>query len=167
MKITKSRKEFINLYQMLGYLGELTGARFTYTISKNKEILKNVVEEIQKTAEMHDNYREYEKERVELNEKYTKRDKDGNPEVKDKNYVIKDKAKFEEEVEKLKKKYKDAIEEREEQRKAVEEMANQEVTLKLKTIPLSIVPDTITIDQMEVLSILIKEKYGYWTFIQH
>lgn len=25
MKITKSRKEFINLYQMLGYLGELTG----------------------------------------------------------------------------------------------------------------------------------------------
>jgi len=36
-------------------------------------------------------------------------------------------------------------------------MANQEVTLELKTIPLSIVPDTITVDQMEVLSILIKE----------
>ena len=79
MRITKSRKEFINLYQMLGYLGELTGARFTYTISKNKEILKNVVEEIQKKAEMHENYKEYEKERVELNEKHTKRDKDGNP----------------------------------------------------------------------------------------
>lgn len=157
MKITKSRKEFINLYQMLGYLGELTGARFTYTISKNKEILKNVVEEIQKTAEMHDNYREYEKERVELNEKYTKRDKDGNPEVKDKNYVIKDKAKFEEEVEKLKKKHKDAIEEREQQRKDVEELANKEITLDLKTIPLSIVPDKVTVDQMEVLSILIKD----------
>ena len=112
MKITKSRKEFINLYQMLGYLGELTGARFTYTISKNKEILKNVVEEIQKKAEMHDNYREYEKERVELNETHTKRDKDGNPEIKDKNYVIKDKVKFEEEVEKLKEKHKEAIEER-------------------------------------------------------
>jgi polyribonucleotide nucleotidyltransferase len=157
MKITKSRKEFINLYQMLGYLGELTGARFTYTISKNKEILKNVVEEIQKTAEMHDNYREYEKERVELNEKYTKRDKDGNPEVKDKNYVIKDKAKFEEEVEKLKEKHKDAIEEREQQRKEVEELANKEITLDLKTIPLSIVPDKVTVDQMDVLSILIKD----------
>lgn len=157
MKITKSRKEFINLYQMLGYLGELTGARFTYTISKNKEILKNVVEEIQKTAEMRDNYREYEKERVELNEKYTKRDKDGNPEVKDKNYVIKDKVKFEEEVEKLKKKHKEAIEEREQQRKEVEELANKEITLDLKTIPLSIVPDKVTVDQMEVLSILIKD----------
>lgn len=157
MKITKSRKEFINLYQMLGYLGELTGARFTYTISKNKEILKNVVEEIQKTAEMHDNYREYEKERVELNEKYTKRDKDGNPEVKDKNYVIKDKVKFEEEVEKLKEKHKDAIEEREQQRKEVEELANKEITLDLKTIPLSIVPDKVTVDQMDVLSILIKD----------
>lgn len=157
MKITKSRKEFINLYQMLGYLGELTGARFTYTISKNKEILKNVVEEIQKTAEMHDNYREYEKERVELNEKYTKRDKDGNPEVKDKNYVIKDKAKFEEEVEKLKEKHKEAIEEREQQRKDVEELANKEITLDLKTIPLSIVPDKVTVDQMDVLSILIKD----------
>jgi len=157
MKITKSRKEFINLYQMLGYLGELTGARFTYTISKNKEVLKNVVEEIQKTAEMHDNYREYEKERVELNEKYTKRDKDGNPEVKDKNYVIKDKAKFEEEVEKLKEKHKDAIEEREQQRKDVEELANKEITLDLKTIPLSIVPDKVTVDQMDVLSILIKD----------
>jgi polyribonucleotide nucleotidyltransferase len=157
MKITKSRKEFINLYQMLGYLGELTGARFTYTISKNKEILKNVVEEIQKTAEMHDNYREYEKERVELNEKYTKRDKDGNPEIKDKNYVIKDKAKFDEEVEKLKEKHKDAIEEREQQRKEVEELANKEITLDLKTIPLSIVPDKVTVDQMDVLSILIKD----------
>jgi len=157
MKITKSRKEFINLYQMLGYLGELTGARFTYTISKNKEILKNVVEEIQKTAEMHENYREYEKERVELNEKYTKRDKDGNPEIKDKNYVIKDKAKFDEEVEKLKEKHKDAIEEREQQRKEVEELANKEITLDLKTIPLSIVPDKVTVDQMDVLSILIKD----------
>jgi len=157
MKITKSRKEFINLYQMLGYLGELTGARFTYTISKNKEVLKNVVEEIQKKAEMHDNYREYEKERVELNEKYTKRDKDGNPEIKDKNYVIKDKAKFEEEVEKLKEKHKEAIEEREQQRKEVEELANKEITLDLKTIPLSIVPDKVTVDQMDVLSILIKD----------
>ena len=157
MKITKSRKEFINLYQMLGYLGELTGARFTYTISKNKEILKGVVEEIQKKAEMHDNYKEYEKERVELNEKYTKRDKDGNPEVKDKNYVIKDKVKFEEEVEKLKEKHKEAIEEREQQRKGVEELANKEITLDLKTIPLSIVPDKVTVDQMEVLSILIKD----------
>lgn len=157
MKITKSRKEFINLYQMLGYLGELTGARFTYTISKNKEILKNVVEEIQKKAEMHDNYREYEKERVELNEKYTKRDKDGNPEIKDKNYVIKDKVKFEEEVEKLKEKHKEAIEEREQQRKEVEELANKEITLDLKTIPLSIVPDKVTVDQMDVLSILIKD----------
>lgn len=157
MKITKSRKEFINLYQMLGYLGELTGARFTYTISKNKEILKNVVEEIQKKAEMHESYREYEKERVELNEKYTKRDKDGNPEVKDKNYVIKDKAKFEEEVEKLKEKHKEAIEEREQQRKDVEELANKEITLDLKTIPLSIVPDKVTVDQMDVLSILIKD----------
>jgi polyribonucleotide nucleotidyltransferase len=157
MKITKSRKEFINLYQMLGYLGELTGARFTYTISKNKEILKNVVEEIQKTAEMHENYSEYEKERVELNEKYTKRDKDGNPEIKDKNYVIKDKVKFEEEVEKLKEKHKDAIAEREQQRKEVEELANKEITLDLKTIPLSIVPDKVTVDQMDVLSILIKD----------
>ena len=157
MKITKRRKEFINLYQMLGYLGELTGARFTYTISKNKEVLKNVVEEIQKKAEMHDNYREYEKERVELNEKYTKRDKDGNPEVKDKNYVIKDKVKFEEEVEKLKEKHKEAIEEREQQRKEVEELANKEITLDLKTIPLSIVPDKVTVDQMDVLSILIKD----------
>jgi len=157
MKITKSRKEFINLYQMLGYLGELTGARFTYTISKNKEVLKNVVEEIQKKAEMHDNYREYEKERVELNEKYTKRDKDGNPEIKDKNYVIKDKVKFEEEVEKLKEKHKEAIEEREQQRKDVEELANKEITLDLKTIPLSIVPDKVTVDQMDVLSILIKD----------
>ena len=157
MKITKSRKEFINLYQMLGYLGELTGARFTYTISKNKEILKNVVEEIQKKAEMHDNYREYEKERVELNEKYTKRDKDGNPEIKDKNYVIKDKVKFDEEVEKLKEKHKEAIEEREQQRKEVEELANKEITLDLKTIPLSIVPDKVTVDQMDVLSILIKD----------
>ncbi|NLD20744.1 MAG: hypothetical protein GX663_11005 [Clostridiales bacterium] len=157
MKITKSRKEFINLYQMLGYLGELTGARFTYTISKNKEILKNVVEEIQKTAEMHENYSEYEKERVELNEKYTKRDKDGNPEIKDKNYVIKDKAKFDEEVEKLKEKHKDAIEEREQQRKDVEELASKEITLDLKTIPLSIVPDKVTVDQMDVLSILIKD----------
>ena len=157
MKITKRRKEFINLYQMLGYLGELTGARFTYTISKNKEILKNVVEEIQKKAEMHESYREYEKERVELNEKYTKRDKDGNPEVKDKNYVIKDKVKFDEEVEKLKEKHKEAIEEREQQRKDVEELANKEITLDLKTIPLSIVPDKVTVDQMDVLSILIKD----------
>ena len=100
------------------------------------------------------NYKEYEKERVELNEKHTKRDKDGNPVVKDKNYVIKDKAKFDEEVEKLKKKHKDAIEEREQQRKDVEDLANKEITLDLKTIPLSIVPDKVTVDQLNFLGFL-------------
>jgi pyruvate-formate lyase len=157
MQIKKTREEFLNLYQTLSQLGNLKGVKFAYIIAKNKEVIKPELVAIQEAGKMKDNYKEYDKERVELNEKYALKEKDGKPVIKDENYQIKDKETFEKALKELQEKHKEAIDEREAQIKEVNDLVKEEIEMDLKTLPLAIVPEDITVRQMESLSIIITE----------
>ena len=161
MKITKKRKELVNLYYMMTYLGDLRGAKFTYSISKNKEVLKKELDNIQEIAKLPEEtlakYKEYNTKKTELSEKHALKDKDGNPIKKNNEYQIKNKTTFTKDLEALKKEYKKVIEEVDKRKAEVDKLGEEEITLELKTLPIGIIPNEITVDQMDVLSMLITE----------
>jgi len=65
--------DLLNLYQTLINLKGLSGVRFCYGVVKNINLLKPEVEAIQKTIEPKEEFQEYEKERIELAQKYSKK----------------------------------------------------------------------------------------------
>lgn len=153
--IKNTREYFLNIYNKLGYLGDLKGAKFSYTIIKIKDAIEPQLKKLQKMAAMSDEYKEFEEKRVGLNEKHAKKDKEGEIETKDGRYVIADQAKFDKEIESLKKEYDKAIKEREKQAEDAKAFLKEEITLKLRTLPLAIIPDSITPDEMEIIKDII------------
>lgn len=155
MKIKQSRKDFINLYQSLGELGSLRGMKFGFTIAKNREALKPLLDKLNKLSVTKDNFKEYEKERVAIAEKHAEKDKDGKAVFVGQQYKIVDKAAFDEELKAVKEKHAEAIKERDDQVKAMTDYFNEEVEMELRPLTLDVIPQDITVDQMETLSVLI------------
>lgn len=159
MKIQNAREYFLTLNQRLSLLGALKGSKFSFTIAKNKEVIKPTVDKLNKMIKMSNRFMEFDKKRVEINEKYAERDEKGNPIMKEERFTIPNDKKedFEKEIEALKTEYKDAVSERETQKKELEAFLKEEITLDFKTIPLSIIPEDINVDEMEILAPLVEE----------
>lgn len=160
MKIKNTREYFLTLNQNLSYLGALKGSKFSFTISKNKEVIKPIIDKLKnKLIKQSDKFEEFDKKRVEINKKYAKLDEKGNPELVNEQYQILDDKKedFNKEIDTLKEEYKDTLKEREDQKKELEAFLKEEITLEFKSIPLSIVPEDISVDEMDILAPLVEE----------
>lgn len=159
MKIKNNREYFLTLYRKLDYLGALKGAKFTFTITRNKQAIKPMVKKVNELATMSDSYKEFDLKRVEINNKYAEKDEAGKAKMQDERFVIPEDKKedFEKEIEALKEEYKEAIKEREEQKNNVEAYLKEETELELKPIPLSMIPDDINVDEMEIIEPLVEE----------
>ena len=159
MKIKNNREYFLTLNQKLSYLGALKGSKFSFTISKNKEVIKPIIDKLNKLIKQSDKFKEFDKKRVDINKKYAKLDEKGNPELLNEQYQILDDKKedFNKEIDALKEEYKDTVKEREDQKKELEVFLKEEITLDFKTIPLSIIPEDINVDEMDILTPLVEE----------
>ena len=159
MKIQNTREYFLTLYRKLDYLGALKGAKFTFTITRNKQAIKPMVKKVNELATMSGSYKEFDVKRVEINNKYAEKDESGKAKMQDERFVILEDKKedFEKEIEALKEEYKETIKEREEQKNQVEAYLKEETELELKPIPLSMIPDDINVDEMEIIEPLVEE----------
>jgi len=155
MKIKQSRSDFYALYRALNALSNLRGVKFGFNISKNKEAIKPMINQIKKASESSEIFNAYDKERVELNVKHSAKDEAGNPVIENQNYKIENKEAFDAELSTLKEKHAPAIKEREDQIANMDKFMAEEIELELKPIDLSIIPQDITVGQMESLSVLI------------
>jgi len=159
MLVKQKREYFISLYQKLSYFGELKGARFSFIIARNKEIISKELDKVRKMAEVPETYKEYDKARVAVNEKYCLRDNDGKPVIKNNEYqILVDKQELlDKEIDELKETYKEVVEEHESQKVEIDDFCKEEIELDLIEIPLKFIPESITVDQMEILSKIVKE----------
>lgn len=159
IKVKNTREFFLDLYQKLSYLDSLTGNKFAFTISKNKEVLLAILKKVQKMVEVPEDYKEYEKKRVELNKKYSLKKEDGTPETDDRNYKIDpDKQEeFNKEIEALKSEYSEVVKKREEQIAEVNDYVREEIEVELRSLSLDMIPKEITVEQMDFLSYIVVE----------
>lgn len=150
MKI--KNKELLNLDGALKSVGNLEGVRFAYAVSRNIARLKPEIESLHSSIKPSEEFNNFDKARVELAEKHADKDEAGKPVIiKGKNgeeYEIKDKKKFEKELEALKKEHKVAIDGRDKQIEDFNKMLEDEIEFDAYTIKIEDVPKNITPQQM-------------------
>ena len=141
--------ELIELFVALQKVEKLPGAKFAYAVAKNNALLKTEINSINAAVSPTEEYTKYDKERVELAKKYSKKDNNGEPVVKDNAFDIEDTASFEKDLKELQEKHKEAIDSRENQIKEFEKLLEEKNDVELFKIPYTDVPEQITGEQLK------------------
>lgn len=141
----------------------LKGAKFTYSIIKNIELIEKEIEVLTKMSKPSQEFENYDKERLSLCETLSQKDSDGNSLKNDLGngnfeYILDINSKeWIEGTNLLRDKYLDTIKNREIQINNYNEILNKEVELKFNEIRLDDIPDDITLELMNILKAFIKE----------
>lgn len=153
------RIELLKLNSGLIELCNIKGnVKFAYGILKNKKAIEKeleILEELRKPSEKQD---EFEKKRVELCTKHSKKDKNGEPKIKDDAFDIEDKVKFQEELDKLKEKegFEELEKEQKKKKEEINSLLEEEIEIELHKIKLDDFPDELTANQLEKIDLIIE-----------
>lgn len=155
------RIDLLNLWHALEKIkSRKANIKFSYFVAKNRLNLKNEIEAINETQEAPEAFKAFDKERGALAEKYSDKDLNGKAIIKDNQYVITEKrGEFDKELEKIRKKYKKVVEERETQLEKLREFLNEVIDFEGYKIELDNLPPDLEPFLVETLLItdLIKE----------
>lgn len=155
--------DVLRLNEVFNRFGDMKyGVKFSYFLAKNRIAIKSEVEALDEARKPEQDFLDFELERVKLAQEYADKDSAGKPMVQNGAFVIVTKLdKFEKEMEKLKKKFKASIEQRESQMKEFEKLLSEEYIMSNPfKISFSELPDSIEPSVVEVLitADLIKEE---------
>lgn len=155
--------DVLRLNEVFNRFGDMKyGVKFSYFLAKNRIAIKQEVEALDEARKPEQDFLDFELERVKLAQEYSDKDSAGKPMIQNNSFVIVQKADaFEKEMNKLKKKFKNAIEQREAQVKEFEKILDEDYTLPNPfKIPFSELPQSIEPSVVEVLisADLIKEE---------
>ena len=150
-------KELGPLLQRINACGNLSGVKFAYALSKNKKLIMREIEMLNEVIKQSEEYAKFEKKRVELCEKYAKKDEKGKPKIEKNEYLIANRKKFEKELEKLRADNKEPLDKREIQVKEFNELLENESSYVPFKIKLEDVPKEITASQLDGIKDLIND----------
>lgn len=162
-----TKGELINFYGNLQKLGNLRGVKFAYVVARNLALIKPEIEALEKALEASDEFLKYDKERIELAKKFSKKDEKGEPIVvkRVENGVerevfdgLENNPEWEAAFNVLKEQYKSVLEARELQIKEQNEILKTESTVQLHKIALSDVPQEISSQQMNWIIEIVNEE---------
>ncbi len=150
--------DVLTLFQHLGTLANLVGAKFSYAISKNFNILQDEVKSLSESIQPSEEYKNgFDKERMELLNKLGKKDDAGKLIVVGDENVLEDQAAFDLEYAELRKKYKEVVDKYDATLKEFEALKKEPSSVTLFKINIADVPENITVAQLHGISALIIE----------
>jgi hypothetical protein len=152
-----TNSKIIELYNGLLEITNLKGVKFSYAVAKNISILEKEVEVLRTTTKESDDFKQYEKERIELCKKLSKKDEKGNPTLVNGQYIMENKETFDAEFKTLGEVYKLELDNRKAQLENFEKLLKVESTVELFKINIDQIPEDVTTAQMNVLYPLIIE----------
>lgn len=160
-----SIEQVFELEGALDVASNLRGKSFAYAIEKNMKIVsaytKKMGEELNvKFLKPSESFDKFDEARVKLAEEFATKDESGTPlttrnKVGGESFVISDQKKFDEEFQKLKEEYKEALDEREANLKAYEEAIKGPADIKLHAIRKEDVSEDITANILKQIKVLI------------
>jgi len=153
------------LAQNIERLKALKGAKFTYGILKNIDILEREVKTIMEMSKPTEDFLAYDKERIALCEKFAEKDASGELVKKEVanspgqfEYVIDTtSAEWISAIEKLKADNSEVLKSRDEQIAQYNELLQSDFDVQLALIKLDDVPNDISLDLMKIIKPFIKE----------
>jgi hypothetical protein len=170
MKIT--REKAMALYGLFNRLKNIeTNVKFHYVRGRNQRLLEDEIKTIQEAAAppvQNERYAAFEKERIALCSSYAQKDEQGKPLTEEivlvngsvsKSFVMAPESRdeFNAKMEGHKKEYADVIELLGTREKQLFELFHEEVDIEFTLIPMSIMPDKLDGDEVDLLYDLIIE----------
>ncbi len=149
-------KELMEVYKALTGMN-YAGVKFGYFVAKNISIIGSEIDSIQKAISPYKEYTEYDKERVALAVKYSKRDENGKPIIEKNNYQIEDQKAFDEEFKKLTEEKKEILDKRNTQIDEYEKLLEEDIKITLYKIKQENLPSDIKTQDMRAIFNLIEE----------
>lgn len=149
-------KELQPLLQAINACGNLSGVKIAYSLNKNKKLITAELETLQEAIKPNEKFLEYDKKRIETCKKYADRE-NGEPKMKDNNFIITDRKEFDKEIEKLNKDNKEILDEREKQGKEFNELLKKESTFAPYMVDYKELPESISVSQLSGIDILIND----------
>lgn len=139
--------------------GELKGIKFAYGLAKNHKIIMDEVSVFQKAVQPKKEFLDYDAKRLELCEKYSKKDKNQRPITENNKFVIDNQIEFDSELKKLQDLPENSkvLEAVDKQQKEFKEFLTKEISIKLFKIKFEDVPSDISVTQMKEIKELILE----------
>ena len=160
-------KEAYLFVQNSSELNNLSGVKFVYAITKNLKKIKSEIEVLEKTLEPTNEFKEFDKKRIELAEKHSKLDEKGKPIlisagiVNNKpamKYDVVNENLFAKEFEELKNENKEVLDARDKQMEEFQKLLEEEIPFKIHKIKLKDIPENITKLQMDIINNFIEEE---------
>lgn len=151
MKVTK--RDLLRLYNAIMIMeGRQFSVKFSYFIAKNKVAMRDEITALDEARQVSDTFKTYDAERAKMAQEYADKNEDGSAKIQDNSFVITaNLEEFQTALEALRKQYKEAIEEREQQLKDFEELLDEKVTFKGARIDFKDIPPTVEPTVLEVL----------------
>jgi seryl-tRNA synthetase len=152
-----TNNDIFSLSQALESVGNLTGVHFSYCVARNKNRVRMEIDAMKETIKRSEKYEEYDRKRIEIAKKFSKKDETGKEVIENNSFVLEDEKSFEKEFKALKEEYKDTVAEQEKKEKDFNDFLKEESKLELYKIPFEDVPMNITSSQMSGIFAIIEE----------
>jgi hypothetical protein len=159
-KVTTTHRRAANMLQTLQGMKDILGStniRFPYAVAKNTRYLEQHIVTLRELTKPDESFMKFDKERVDLNIKYSQKDGRGRPRTANNSYIIdpEKQADFDNELIALREQYQGAIMAQEDKTRKVESMLDDSCEIELYSIKLSWVPTSVKPGDMEILMDLI------------
>lgn len=157
MKLKKL--ELIRLWNAIEACKEHKNTKFIYSTLRTKKLIADEVEMLTALSAPSKKYNEFQTQRIEACKKFCEQE-DGAPVIKNGEYFFTDAGRklFEAELTKLKKRFKDWIEERDEQMRTYDITIKEEVDVDVHQVDLCHVPENLDASVLSGLMPLIMEE---------
>lgn len=141
-----TNQEMVDLYKALQNCGQLQGFKFAYAVTKNLDKLEVEIKKLQEKLQPTEELKKYDSERIALAKKHSNKNEQGEPQISNGQYDIKDKDKFNKELEKLMTKYKKHIDNYKKQLDEYNKLLKEGSCFEPHKIKKEDIPDSITVD---------------------
>jgi len=158
MKI--QREKLFEMNQLFDKLAkEASSVKFHFMIIKNQRLITDEIESMREANKPSEDSQKFDNARVELLHFYAEKDENGQSKIKNNQFILAEETKkeFEEKLLELQEEYKDVIDSLETSRTEFLELLKSDTEIELVKIPMSIVPDTLLGEEVEILFDIIEE----------
>jgi hypothetical protein len=150
------REKLVAMFGLINrLLSQKTSVKFHYLLLKNKKILQTEVDALQEAqqAEPPEGHEEFNTKRMDLCKEYCEKDENDEPKITNGNFVIPEdrKEEFEKNMDALKEEYKEVMEVMDKRQEDFLNLLKEDVDVDLTIIPLSVMPQDLVGNEVEVL----------------
>ncbi len=130
-----------------------THRKFAYGVIKNKKILSDEIEALKAASSHTEEFKQFEKERVQICEVLCDKKEDGSPLIGPTNQyvVVENKEKLDAEINTLREKHKDALDEFDKREEEIKDLLEEEMEFDVHQIKFSLFPEFLSVQDLEIL----------------